>query len=208
MRTRRADRLELFLQEVRRCRICLETPQKTPLPHDPRPVLQASTDARVLIVGQAPGARVHATGLPFNDPSGDRLRNWLGISRQAFYDPSKFAIVPMGFCFPGYDANGADLPPRPECAPHWRARLVALLPSIETVICVGRYAQEWHMPRFCRPTLTETVRNWKEPFETLKPKVMPLPHPSWRNTGWLKRNPWFEAEILPVLRREIARLTA
>jgi uracil-DNA glycosylase len=202
------DKLQELLDEVRGCRICLETPQKTPLPHTPRPVLQASPTARLLIAGQAPGARVHATGLPFNDPSGDRLRDWLGVNRELFYDPLRIAVIPMGFCFPGYDRRGSDLPPRNECARHWRHRIMGTLPAIETIICLGRYAQKWHMPGFCRPTLMETVRSWREPFENLTPRVLPLPHPSWRNSGWLKRNPWFDVEVLPVLRREVARLTA
>jgi uracil-DNA glycosylase len=178
-----------------------------PLPHAPRPIVQAARGVRLLIVGQAPGARVHATGLPFNDPSGDRLRDWLKINREVFYDPKKLALIPMGFCFPGYDDEGYDLPPRPECAPQWRGRLMRALPSVELIVCVGRYAQKWHMPQFCRPTLTETVRNWRAPFESLKPRILPLPHPSWRNIAWLKRNPWFETEILPVLQRQVARLT-
>ena len=179
-----------------------------PLPHSPRPVLQASLAARLLIVGQAPGARVHASGLPFDDPSGDRLRGWLGIARELFYDRRKLAFIPMGFCFPGYDAKGSDLPPRRECAAQWRARLMSELPLIETIVCLGSHAQKWHMPSFCRPTLTETVHHWREPFHSGIPRVLPLPHPSWRNSAWLKKNPWFEAEILPVLRREVARLIA
>lgn len=200
--------LDTLLEDVRRCRICLDAPEKMPLPHPPRPVLQASGTARLLIAGQAPGARVNATGLPFNDASGDRLRSWLGLTREVFYDSAKIALIPMGFCFPGYDDKGSDLPPRVECATHWRHRLMSAMPAIETILCVGRYAQAWHMPQLCRPTLTQTVRDWREPFETLKPKILPLPHPSWRNTGWLKRNPWFETEILPILRCEILRLTA
>jgi uracil-DNA glycosylase len=200
--------LDTLLEEVRRCRICLDAPRKTPLPHAPRSVLQASATARLLIAGQAPGARVNASGLPFDDASGDRLRSWLGLTREVFYESAKIALVPMGFCFPGYDDKGSDLPPRVECALHWRHRVMAALPAIETILCVGRYAQAWHMPQLCRPTLTQTVRDWRQPFETLKPRILPLPHPSWRNTGWLKRNPWFETEVLPVLRCEVLRLTA
>jgi uracil-DNA glycosylase len=198
------DHLETLLAQVRACRICRGGMH--PLPHAPRPVLQASGKAKVLVAGQAPGARVHATGLPFNDPSGDRLRDWLAVGRDIFYDRSRVALVPMGFCFPGYDSNGSDLPPRRECALHWRERLMAALPEVETILCLGRYAQKWHMPQYCRPTLTDTVRNWREPFETLKPRVLPLPHPSWRNSGWLRRNPWFDLDVLPVLRSEVARL--
>ena len=202
------DRIEALVEEVRACRICLDRPSTTPLPHAPRPVLQLSRRAMLLIVGQAPGAKVHATGIPFNDPSGDRLRSWLGLGREVFYDPDKLALVPMGFCFPGYDRNGSDLPPRRECALHWRSRIMAALPQIELILCVGRYAQAWHMPQHCRPTLTETVCRWREPYEALNPPILPLPHPSWRNSAWLKRNQWFEAEIIPVLRRDVQRLTA
>jgi uracil-DNA glycosylase len=201
--------LETLLGEVRRCRFCLETPERLPpLPHAPNPVLQASADARLLIVGQAPGARVHATGLPFNDPSGDRLRSWLGVTRHEFYDARKFAVIPMGFCFPGYDEKGSDLPPRRECAGLWRRRLMAELPRLEIIVCLGRHAQAWHMPQFCGASLTETVRNWRAPYEQLRPRTLPLPHPSWRNIAWVKRNPWFASEILPVLRREVEALTS
>lgn len=150
---------------------------------------------------------MHETGLPFNDRSGDRLREWLGVSREEFYDSEKFAIVPMGFCFPGQDARGGDLPPRLECAKAWRARLVALMPQIELVLAIGLHAQSWHLGNEWFGSLTETVANWRGIYETdRKPRVLPLPHPSWRNTGWLKRNPWFGEELLPVLRAEVARL--
>ena len=163
-----------------------------------------STAARVLIAGQAPGTRVHASGIPFDDRSGDRLRDWLSVSRAQFYDPENFAIAPMGFCFPGQDAKGGDLPPRRECAPAWRAGLMERMPQIDLVLVIGQYAQAWHMGKDRRSTLTETVRAWKDVFERPDvPKVLPLPHPSWRNTGWLKANPWFDAELLPVLRAEI-----
>lgn len=200
--------LETLLEEVRRCRICRDHPVAAPLPHAPRPVLQLSAKARLLIVGQAPGLRAHRSGLPFDDPSGDRLRSWLGVGRQEFYDSCRFALLPMGFCFPGYDRSGSDLPPRIECARHWRSRIMAQLPDVETVLCLGRHAQAWHMKPYCRSTLTETVRAWRTAYEPHAPRMLPLPHPSWRNSGWLKRNPWFEREILPVLRAEVARLTA
>ncbi len=197
--------LDRLAGEIRACRVCRDQPQGRPLPHEPRPVVVASSTAPVLIAGQAPGLRVHETGIPFNDRSGDRLRDWLGVSREAFYDPCLFAIAPMGFCFPGYDAKGSDLPPRRECAPAWYGRLMELMPQLELVVAVGQHAQRWHLRAARRTTLTETVAAWAEIFARPgRPKVLPLPHPSWRNTGWLKRNPWFESELLPVLRREIA----
>ncbi len=189
------------------CRICLEAPLGDPLPHEPRPVFQLSSTARLLIAGQAPGTRVHASGRPFTDPSGERLREWMGIGPDVFYDPSRVAIVPMGFCFPGQDARGADLPPRRECAPAWRQAVMDAMPQVKLILAVGQYAQRWHLGKLMKRNLTETVRNWREYHENLAPRVIPLPHPSWRNNAWLKRNPWFAEEILPVLRREVAELT-
>jgi uracil-DNA glycosylase len=191
--------------KIKVCRICLETPQGRPLPHEPRPVFQVSSTARLLIVGQAPGTRVHASGRPFTDPSGVRLRQWLGIDETLFYDERQVAIVPMGFCFPGQDEKGADLPPRPECAPAWRARLLSHLQAIRLIICLGRPAQHWHLGELAGADLTETVGNWRRGL-ALHPKVLPLPHPSWRNNAWLKKNPWFAEELLPVLREEIRSL--
>lgn len=201
--------LARLVEQIRACRICRDRPLKTPLPHEPRPVVVASSTARVLIVGQAPGTRVHASGIPFDDRSGDRLRDWLGVGRAEFYDPDNFAIAPMGFCFPGQDGKGGDLPPRRECAPAWRARLVGLMPQVELVLLIGAYAQAWHLGGDRGASLTGTVAGWRRIFmRNTMPRVLPLPHPSWRNTAWLKRNPWFEAELLPVLRAEIAmRLT-
>jgi uracil-DNA glycosylase len=161
-----------------------------------------SAKARVLIAGQAPGLRVHETGIPFNDASGDRLRDWLGVVRETFYDPDCFAILPMGFCFPGYDAKGSDLPPRRECAPRWRREALDAMPQIELVLAVGGYAQRWHLGAFASTSMTETVRDWRRHLEK---GVLPLPHPSWRNSGWLKRNAWFEAELLPELRSKVSR---
>ncbi len=158
----------------------------------------------MLIAGQAPGIKVHASGLPFDDRSGDRLRDWMGVTREEFYDPSKFAIVPMGFCFPGYDAKGGDLPPRRECAPAWRADLLALMPQVELVLTIGQYAQAWHLGADRKASMTQTVAAWRDYYRDRA--VLPLPHPSWRNTGWLKKNPWFEDEVLPALRSEIRRL--
>lgn len=202
------DRLERLLADIRACRICRDAPRRTPLPHEPRPVLQASSTARLMIVGQAPGTKVHASGRPFTDASGDRLRNWLGLDEATFYDAARVAILPMGFCFPGQDAKGGDLPPRPECAPAWRARLLAEMPEPALTVALGAPALRWALERAGRrdlvaPTLDAAVADWRRIHAQLR--VMPLPHPSWRNTGWLKRNPWFGEEVLPVLRAEVAR---
>lgn len=192
------------------CRICRDAPARGPgdrLPHEPRPVAVISARARILIAGQAPGLRVHESGLPFNDASGDRLRDWLGVSRETFYDPDRFAIVPMGFCFPGYDAKGSDLPPRRECAPLWRGRVMAAMPQIELVLAIGQYAQAWHLGSARAASMTETVRDWRRHLgRNDGPGVLPLPHPSWRNTAWLKRNPWFGEDVLPELRKRVKTL--
>lgn len=196
--------LDRLAAEIRRCRVCVERPDGRPLPHEPRPVLRVSGTARLLIASQAPGLRVHKSGLPFDDASGDRLRAWLGMDRETFYDTRRVCIAPMGFCFPGYDASGGDLPPRRECSAHWHDRLFALLPQVEAVLAIGGYAHRYHFARLGRPLpkatkVDEIVRRWRE-FEKATPRLFPLPHPSWRNTGWLKRNPWFESELLPDLR--------
>lgn len=199
-------KLERLTAEIRACRICVERPIGRPLPHEPRPIVVPSSTARVLIASQAPGTKVHATGIPFNDASGDRLREWLGVSRADFYDSEKFAIAPMGFCFPGQDAHGGDLPPRRECAPAWRAPLMALMPQIDLVLTIGLYAQAWHLGDARGPSLTETVHGWKDVYDRPDvPRVIALPHPSWRNTGWIRKNPWFEMELLPFLKSEIQR---
>ena len=189
--------LEDLLAEVRACRACAAA-----LPHEPRPVLRAQASARVLIVGQAPGNLVHQTGIPWNDPSGDRLRDWLAVDRDVFYDERRIAIVPMGFCYPGTE-KGADLPPRPECAPLWHERLLAQLPAVELTLLIGGYSQARYLGRRRGKSLTETVRSWRD---HLSDGYLALPHPSWRNTAWLKKNPWFEAEVVPELRRRVARL--
>ena len=194
-----------MLTEIRACRICRDHPDRVPLPHEPRPVLQAAASARILIAGQAPGSRVHASGRPFTDPSGQRLRTWLGLNEAQFYDAAKVAILPMGFCFPGLTPAGADLPPRPECARAWRARLMGLLPNIGLVICLGAHAQRWHLGDGYKGSLDATVRDWRE-GAARSPPLFALPHPSWRNSGWLKRNPWFEADVLPPLRARVADL--
>jgi uracil-DNA glycosylase len=184
------------------CRLCADRFATTATRHAPRPVLYPSATARLLIASQAPGARVHASGVPFDDASGDRLREWLGVGRDVFYDRRRIAIVPMAFCFPGYDERGADLPPPRQCAHAWRAPVMAAMPQIETTLLVGGYAQKWHLGREAKRTLTETVRAWRD----YAPRYVPLPHPSWRNTAWLKRNPWFEEEVLPWLRSHVRRL--
>jgi uracil-DNA glycosylase len=200
------SRPESFADQVRACRLCVQDPVGPPLAHEPRPVFQIGPGARVLIASQAPGTKVHASGRPFTDASGDRLRDWLGIGPEIFYDASRVAIVPMGLCFPGQDGRGADLPPRRECAPHWQPRLMRRLGAVELVLAIGMYAQSWHLGGLRKPSLTETVRAWREPYETLSPAVIPLPHPSWRNNGWLAREPWFERELLPAVRAHVARL--
>lgn len=191
--------IEKISQEVRACRLCADRFALTATAHAPRPVLRAGAQARILICGQAPGARVHASGLPFDDPSGDRLRGWLGVDRAAFYDTTRFAIVPMAFCFPGYDAKGADLPPPPICAATWRQEVLSALPNIRLTLLIGGYAQRWHLGAAAKGGVTRTVAGWRDHA----PALFPLPHPSWRNTGWLKRNPWFEADVLPALRAAV-----
>ena len=200
-----SDELELLAARIRACRICADNPVGRVLPHEPRPVVAPSRTARILIAGQAPGTKVHASGISFDDPSGDRLRGWLGVSRDQFYDPRNFAIAAMGFCFPGQDGRGADLPPRRECAPAWRKALIDLMPQVELVLAIGLHAQAWHLRSRRAGSLTETVMRWREILEGGEGvKIIPLPHPSWRNTVWLKRNPWFEADLLPRLKAEIA----
>jgi len=191
------ESLETVLREARACRVCAPH-----LPLGPRPVLRAAAGARVLIVGQAPGTRVHHTGIPWNDPSGDRLRQWLAVDRKTFYDMTRIAIAPIGFCYPGRDPRGGDLPPRPECAPLWQPRLLAALPRLELILLVGGHAQAYHLGKARKASMTETVAV----FRDYLPRHFPLPHPSWRNTGWLKRNAWFETELLPELRARVHAL--
>lgn len=201
--------LEDLERKITRCRLCVEQPLGKPLPHEPNPIVHLSPTARLCIAGQAAGTLAHASSKPFNDPSGVRLRDWMGITPDQFYDRSRLAIVPMGLCFPGLDARGSDLPPRRECAPQWRPEIFAAMPQVELLLAIGQYAQAWHLGALRGRNLTETVASWREIFEaTDRPKVLPLPHPSWRNNAWIKRNPWFEAELLPELRAEVARLMA
>jgi uracil-DNA glycosylase len=193
-----------LLARVSACRLCAGRFAATATAHEPRPVLRIGPSARVLVAGQAPGARVHASGLPFDDPSGDRLRDWMGIDRETFYDRSRVAVVPMAFCFPGYDAKGSDLPPPAICAKTWRSQVLERLPQIGLTLLVGQYSQKWHLGVRRGASLTETVRNWR----AYGPGILPLPHPSWRNTGWLRKNPWFEEEVVPWLRSRIAALVS
>lgn len=201
--------LQLLERRIAQCRLCVEAPTGKPLPHEPNPIVHLSPTARLCIAGQAAGTLAHASSKPFNDPSGVRLRDWMGITPDEFYDRSRLAIVPMGLCFPGLDERGSDLPPRRECAPRWRPEIFAAMPQVELLLAIGQYAQAWHLGSLRGKTLTETVANWRAIFEaTESPKVLPLPHPSWRNNAWIRRNPWFETELLPVLRAEVARLMA
>jgi uracil-DNA glycosylase len=192
-----------LLAQVRACRHCQET-----LPLGPNPVLRAGSGARVLIVGQAPGTRVHASGIPWDDPSGDRLRRWLQLDSDRFYDESRIAIIPMGFCYPGRGKSG-DLPPRPECAPLWHQRLLRALPDIRLVLLVGAYAQQYYLPQTpaaAQATRSETLAQRVQRWRDFGPDYFPLPHPSPRNTLWLRRNPWFEEEVVPALRTRLHRI--
>lgn len=216
------NNLDKLAAEIRACRICVERPLARALPHEPRPVVRLSATARICICAQAPGIRVHNSGLSFSDPSGDRLRDWMGIDAETFYDVTRVSTVPMGFCFPGHDAKGGDLPPRRECVRTWHDRIFQEMPhsgqrsgprsgseagkQSKLLLIIGQYAQAYHLGSHRRKSLTETVRAWREYLEGPGGLVrFALPHPSWRNTGWLKKNPWFEAELIPVLRQEVAR---
>lgn len=187
--------------EIAACRICAARFAATATAHVPRPVVWFGTEARVLVAGQAPGARVHASGRPFDDASGRRLRDWMGVSEAEFWDVSRVAVVPMAFCFPGYDSKGSDLPPPTVCAATWRARVLGALGPVGVTVLVGGAAIRWHLGQ---TNVTEAVMGWR----AHAPRVFPLPHPSWRNTGWLKRNPWFEAEVVPALRAAVGEALA
>jgi len=195
--------LDRLCTRIGACRLCAERFAATRTAHEPRPVVWLSARAPILIVGQAPGLQVHEKGRPFDDRSGDRLRDWLGVDRATFYDRRRFAIMPMAFCFPGYDAHGADLPPPAICAATWRTAALAAMPQIRLTVLVGGHAQRWHLGGAAR-SVTATVAAWRE----FGPALIPLPHPSWRNIGWLARHPWFEAELVPELRARVSKLLA
>ncbi|MEO0341952.1 MAG: uracil-DNA glycosylase family protein [Pseudomonadota bacterium] len=186
-------------EKIEACDICAERFSKTKTAHSPRPVFWGSDTAPILIAGQAPGARVHQSGKPFDDPSGDRLRSWLGVEKTVFYDRTHFAIVPMAFCFPGYSANGSDLPPPIVCSKTWHAKVIAAMPQVKLRILIGGYAFKFYLGR---SGVTDTVRAWRD----VTPGMIPLPHPSWRNTAWLKKNPWFENDVLPFLRARVTEV--
>jgi uracil-DNA glycosylase len=190
---KRGSSFDTLVREAKACRLC-----EGALPHEPRPVFLVGRSAQLLIVGQAPGRRVHETGVPWNDPSGDVLREWLALDRAAFYDTSRIAIVPAGLCYPG-TVDGSDLPPLKACAPAWQPRFRAALPGIRLTLLVGSYAQAFYLKESRKRTLGETVQAWREYL----PEYFPLPHPSWRNRAWLKKNPWFETQVIPALRRRV-----
>ena len=192
-----AEGLDAVTEALSACVHCADA-----LPHAPRPIFQLPETARIGVFSQAPGNLAHQGGRPFMDPSGVRLRAWMGVSEADFYESGRVAIAPMAFCFPGYDAKGGDRPPRKECAPLWRERVLAALPRLDLVLLVGSYSQRWHLGRTAKSTLTETVAAWRE----YGPLYVPTPHPSWRNNAWLKRHPFFEAEVLPHIRQRIRRL--
>ncbi|MFO1013356.1 MAG: uracil-DNA glycosylase family protein [Caulobacteraceae bacterium] len=189
--------LDALLAEIRACRACAHE-----LKHEPRPVVRVTAETSLLICGQAPGRRVHESGMPFTDPSGDRLRDWLGVDYETFYAHPKIGVAAMAFCFPGTNPKGGDYPPPPRCARLWRPQLMAALPKVELTLLVGSYAQAWALKDRAKANMTETVRAWRD----YGPDIIPLPHPSWRNSAWLKRNPWFEAEVVPELRSRVANL--
>jgi len=196
MQNSQYTQLSDLLKDIRACKICEKN-----LPLGANPVVRAATSARILIAGQAPGTRVHKTSIPFNDPSGERLREWMGVDRRTFYDEKQIAIVPMGFCYPGKGKSG-DLPPRKECQENWHRDLLKLLPNLELILAIGQYAQAYHLSGTQKSNLTETVKSWREYL----PSIIPLPHPSPRNNLWLAKNPWFEKEVLPLLRLKISEL--
>ncbi len=202
-------RLDGLVADIRACRLCRDRPAFQPaLPQEPNPILRIDPRARLLIASQAPGLRAHNSSLPFDDPSGERLRSWMGLDRARFYDGSKVLIAPMGFCFPGYSADKADLPPRRECAGLWHDRLFAAMPQVELILAIGRYAQVYHFRRLGHPLppaikLGDLVRRWRD-FAGTNPTIIALPHPSWRNSGWINRNPWFDADVVPAVRQAVA----
>lgn len=190
--------LQTCLKRIQSCRLC-----EKEMTRKPRPVLQVGETAKILVAGQAPGNLAANSGIPFSDPSGVRLRGWMGVTEAEFYDRARVAMVPMGFCFPGYDQQGGDLPPMKRCASEWRSQLLELLPNIQLTLLIGGYTQKWHLGEKAARTLTSTVQNWRE---HLSEQLITMPHPSWRNNGWLKRNPWFQSDLLPELRARVRSL--
>lgn len=191
--------LDAVLADIRACRAC-----EAELPHEPRPVVRVAPTTRLLLCGQAPGRRVHESGLPFDDASGDRLRDWLGVDRETFYGHPAIGVAAMAFCFPGTNPKGGDFPPPPRCAALWRSRLIGALPQMELTLLVGSYAQRWALGERTKGSMTETVAAWRD----FLPSYLPTPHPSWRNTAWLRRNPWFEDEVVPYLRARVSDMLA
>lgn len=208
----RAAAVARLAREAAACRVCRDRPRGSALPHEPRPIFRLSAKARVVIASQAPGNKAHGTGVPFDDASGVRLRDWMGLTPAQFHDPEQVAIVPMGFCFPGYDRHKGDRPPRLECRDLWHERIFAAMPQAELILMIGLYSIRYHLARIGAPPargagMAELVTGWRSLAGT-RPRLVPLPHPSWRNSIWLDRNSWFAAELLPWLRAEVARLTA
>lgn len=195
--TETSNPLAILLTEIRACRIC-----EAHLPLGPRPVLIADADAPILIAGQAPGTKVHESGIPWDDPSGDRLRVWLGVDKKTFYNPKNFAIVPQGFCYPGKQKSGGDAPPRPECAKTWHPKLIPELKNVRLTLAVGQYAHKYYLSSTRKKTLTETVAGFRE----YAPSILPLPHPSWRVQGWMKKNDWYEKDVIPYLKQQVQEL--
>ena len=197
-----SETLEQLAPEIRACRLCAERFAATATAHTPRPIYWLQSGARILVAGQAPGLKVHESGVPFDDRSGERLRDWMGLDRRVFYDRDMVAILPMAFCFPSYDTKGSDLPPPPICARTWHGRVMTALGRVELILLIGSHAQKWHLGKEHKANVSQTVAAWR----AHQPQVFPLPHPSWRNTAWLKKNPWFEAELVPELRASIAAI--
>ena len=197
-----ADNLVQIGSEIASCRMCSEVFHQSRTAHDPRPVFWVSEAAPILIAGQAPGQRVHESGRPFDDRSGDRLRDWMGITRETFYDRTRISVLPMAFCFPGYDPKGADLPPPRICASTWHGRVMAAIRPPELILLVGGYAQKWHLGPKAGISVSDTVSGWR----AHAPRIFPLPHPSWRNTGWLRKHEWFEQDLVPRLRARVAEV--
>lgn len=191
--------LPALAKDLSACTLCADRFAATHTAHTPRPVVWFKSGARILIAGQAPGMRVHNSGKPFTDPSGDRLRAWMGIDENTFYDQSRVAILPMAFCFPGYNSKGSDLPPPPLCAKTWRRKLVDALGDVQLTLLIGGYAQKWHLNE--KNSVTDIVKRWRD----FGSDTVPLPHPSWRNTGWIKKHPWFEDDLIPDLRARIQK---